>query len=84
MAICKLTKAELAELQMLVDAYDSARSGVLEFLTSLQADWEGELDDKSEKWREGQAGQEAEGRKETLDSWIDELPDDVNGQTDSP
>lgn len=82
MAICKLTKSEKAELQKLVDAYDGARSELAEFLGSRQSDWETEIEERSEKWREGEAGQEAQGRLDTLTAWLDEMPEDVQIDVD--
>ncbi len=40
MAICKLTKSEAAELHKLINAYDNARSELVDWLSNLQSEWE--------------------------------------------
>lgn len=77
MATCKLTKAESAELQKLVDALDAAQSALTEWLSERQAEWESAIEDRSEKWRESEAGQEAQERLDTLTGWLDEIPEGV-------
>jgi hypothetical protein len=77
MALCKLSKAEKAELQPLVDAFESARSELADWLLSVQGEWESAIEEKSEKWRESEAGQEAQSRLDTLGVWLDELPEEM-------
>jgi hypothetical protein len=36
----------------------------------IQGTWENDFDDRSEKWQEGEAGQEAEERLGTLSEWL--------------
>jgi len=74
MPLCKLSKDEKVELQKLVDAYDNARSSLVDFLTEVQGEWEEEMEEKSDKWKEGEAGTQAQDRLDTLCAWIDELP----------
>jgi hypothetical protein len=75
MAICKLTKAKQKELDELVGKYDSARGELLDWLVDVQSDWEAAVEEKSEKWRQG-AGAEAVSRLDTLQTWVEELPED--------
>jgi hypothetical protein len=74
MATCKLTKAQQHRLETLVEAYEMARGELSSFLADVQSDWQGDMDDKSEKWTEGEAGQEAQERLDTLTAWLDEMP----------
>ena len=60
MPLCKLSKDEKVELQKLVDAYDNARSSLVDFLTEVQGEWEEEMEEKSDKWKEGEAGTQAQ------------------------
>lgn len=73
---CTLTKTERAELQSLIDAYDSARSALLDRATEIRDEWETELDEKSDKWREGDAGEEAQERFDSFGAFVDEIPEE--------
>lgn len=77
MAICKFTKPEKIELQKLIDAFDAARSALVDFLSGIQGEWESAIEDKSERWREGEAGAEAQDRLDTLGAWLEGLPEEV-------
>lgn len=75
-AICTLTKVERAELERLVDLFSGARSDIESYLTDLIDAWQEALDGRSEKWRESEAGAEAQERLETLQGWLEGLPED--------
>jgi len=79
----KLTNAQRAEIQELADAYDRGRSLLIELLGQIQADWQAEIDEKSDKWRESDNGVKAQDRLDILTGWLEELPDDCNINTEN-
>lgn len=76
MALCKLTKAEKAELESLIAGYEQARAALGEKLDILAGDWEEILDEKSDTYRDSEAGQQAQERADQMRAWFDELPDE--------
>lgn len=77
MATAKLTKAQSAELQKLLDAYECARSTLREYAEELREKWETAYDDRSDNWRESDAGTEASERLENFRSMIEEIPEEA-------
>jgi hypothetical protein len=74
-AICRLSVAEIQELKHLTQAYENARDALSEFLDDVVSRWEEEIETRSEKWRESEAGGEAQERLETITGWRDEIPE---------
>jgi len=70
---CVLKKAEINDLQALYNAFDVARSALLDRLTDIKDEWQEEFDEASERWQESDAGQEASDRINTLDAIIAEV-----------
>jgi hypothetical protein len=71
----KLNKKEAARLQALADAYETAREELSQALEDLASEWESEFEEKSDRWKEGDAGREANERVEAVRGWCDEFPD---------
>ena len=79
----KLTKRERAEGQKLFDAFDTAASELSQWLADLAEDWNGQFDEKSEKWQEGEAGEAARAKIDIIEAWIDAMPSDgLDGSLD--
>lgn len=76
MVVCKLSKAQKVELQKLLDAFDTARSDLTQFLIDIQGEWETALEEKSERWHESEAADAAQARVDTVIGWLAELPED--------
>jgi hypothetical protein len=76
MAICEMTKPQAAQLLKLYDAMEQAIADLVTFAGSIAEEWEAELEERSDKWRESANGQEAQERYDALLGWIEsELPD---------
>lgn len=75
MATAKLTKDQAVELQKLLDAFDKARSDLSEWVDGLVAEWDDAINDRSEEWQDGEAGQAATERKDQLATLSDEIPE---------
>lgn len=72
----KLTKREAQQLTELDDAYQSAAFQLQDFLSELLSYWQEQFNDRSEKWQESEAGQEAAERISTVEGWLDEMPEE--------
>jgi hypothetical protein len=83
MAICRLSKQARVKLQTLIDNYDTAWSSLILFLLDMQSDWLSEINERSEKWKKSAAGQSAQERLNTLDAWLNKLPDDAPTDIDA-
>lgn len=77
MAICRLSKTQKTDLLKLVGAFEQARSKLSDFLAELQGEWEAAVDDKSDRWKDGPNGSEAQERLDTLAAQIDALSEDI-------
>lgn len=69
----KLGKDQRKELEGLIVAFESAHDKLFDFLDALANDWEGEIEDHSDKWREGEAGLAAQEKIDAVRSWMDEF-----------
>jgi hypothetical protein len=72
---CQLSVAELHEFKNLAQAYETSREALSEFLDDIVGRWEGEIEERSEKWRESEAGGEAQERLEMVTGLRDEIPE---------
>lgn len=77
----KLSKTERAEIDKAVAAYDAALTALSELIDTYANDWDTFFDERSEKWQEGEKGQEAREKVDAMRAIFDELPtaDDVTG-----
>lgn len=75
MATCKLSKTERKEIEALISALDEARAALSDKLSDLKAEWEEAFDERSERWQDSEAGEEAKERLDTLEGWVDEIED---------
>jgi hypothetical protein len=75
MAICKLTKAEATELQVLIDAATAANNALTERLNEIVANWDSEFEKRSKRGQEGEVGLAAQERIDRVYSWLDRLPE---------
>jgi DNA anti-recombination protein RmuC len=71
----KLTKAERSQLETLIAALDKARDELASHMREIADEWQSTFDEKSERWQEGDAGQAAQQRIETLTEMADDLTD---------
>ena len=78
----KLTKREALELRTLIDNYELARTALSERLDEIASEWEAELEEKSDRWKESDAGQSAQENVDTLRGWHDQFPDAFDGDVD--
>ena len=65
--------SERGELEKLIATFDVAKEALATFLSDLHGEWETAFGEKSEKWQEGEAGQAARERIDTLAAWIDQI-----------
>jgi len=79
----KLKKQDAAELQKLIDAYESARSSLADALDEIASEWETDFADKSERWQEGDVGQEIQAKIEMVRGWFDEFPTETDIDVES-
>lgn len=82
MAAFKLTKKEAAELSELADAYSTARDALAERLDEIASKWEEALEERSDKWRESERGEEITALVEKVREWSDEMPDEGSPAVD--
>lgn len=78
----KLTKKDAANLQKLVDAYESARSDLAQALEDIASGWEIDFEERSDKWKESEPGQSASAHIDLIRSWCDEFPDEFPGNAE--
>lgn len=74
----KLRKVDAAALEALVNKYARATEELNEWLQNVLDEWQGAFDEKSDKWRDSDAGSAAQERIDLIQSWIDELEITVN------
>ena len=72
---CTLNKLALANLDLLVGNFDTARCALLEALQEHQGDWQDEIDTASERWLDSDNGQAAQERLSQLDEMCSTLED---------
>ncbi len=77
MATCKLTKSERKELDELANAADNALCVLRHRIAELADQWGEDWNEKSEKWQESDAGQEAQERIDILQNYCDEWPENI-------
>lgn len=70
-----LTRDEREDLAKLADKAREALSDLYGRVEEILLNMESEFGDKSERWQEGGAGQEARERIDSIEAWRDELPD---------
>jgi uncharacterized protein YukE len=75
MPIGKLTKEKAKQWEQAVAEFEAARSHLQALAEEIRDDWQGQFDDKSEKWQEGDNGQEAQAIIEALDEIVSQLED---------
>ena len=72
-----LTKAQHRELDKLYTDMDTAVCALYDRLEEIVAEWTDEHSEKSERWQESDAGQDAQSRIDTLQGIVDERPDSL-------
>lgn len=75
MKLCELTKAQKADLRKLIDAATEALGDLAQYAADIAGKWESAIEEKSDRWLDSDPGQEAQGRLEEFQGWLDELPD---------
>jgi len=75
----KLSPKAGAELARAILDYDTAREALGEMLEDIATDWESALEDKSEKWRASDAGQEAQEATDNMRAASDAMPEMFDG-----
>ena len=73
MATCKLDKEKRQELESLFNDYDRARDILRDALDQVAVEWTDEMDEKSDKWKESEAGGNAQSRLDTIERLRDEF-----------
>ena len=73
----KLKVSDRKEIEAALDAYNAARENLSQLLTDLVSEWDSEMADKSDKWREGEAGTAAQERIDAAQAALDELPEEL-------
>ncbi len=82
---CTLSKTQRSQLETLFDTYKTAYDELAQLGADIRSEWESAIDDKSDRWKEGDAGQEAQDRLDAFDAWVENLvepepiPDDLDG-----
>lgn len=69
----KLKVAERKELDKLATDFDNAKCALRDRVTEIRDAWQGEYDDKSEKWKEGEAAETALERIDQATEIVDAL-----------
>ena len=82
MATAKLTKAVQSEIEVLMELVDTARGKLADRLERLRDDWQAAVDERSDKWRESDAAEEAQGRIDVVDNWIGDLQEPIGDTID--
>lgn len=80
----KLTAKERKELDTMLAVYNSARETLMERCREIAETWQGEYDERSEKWQESDAAEAATDRIDTLNQAADDFENaDVEIDLDS-
>jgi len=71
MAFCKLTKEQKGVLESLFNEFDMARDHLHSELNEIVNEWTEEMDEKSDRYKESEAGQQAQERIEAIEQMRD-------------
>jgi len=75
MSIAKLTDGQYQKLVRLAGEYETARAALSEAMSLIALGWEMDIGERSERWQESDAAEEAIGRAETLREYAEMLED---------
>lgn len=67
----KLTQAEAATLDSLIETYGLALKALTDQISKITEAWESAFHEKSNEWKASEAGQRAEERLDLLHAWLD-------------